>query len=293
VALRLLISRPKAQEVLSRLQANGYELLKELQSQYTTARLMGHFDENRDVASYVHYINQWMASVELALREIFPTNLEVCQFYESPHLNTGISHGVNITYGSVLNRLRDRLAVITTFLDSHLNRYTDLPQQARLFVEDVDSFSRVRDINPAMVSHALDKGHLARSEDQVQRALEAILCVPFHKKDWGGEFCDLYTSNLTLNGARRTAAFLLKGPGIGKSKEMTIADCGSNGDQIVRLFMLSADVFVIQYVGPIAELVVSDAEGKIRQLAANGQRASLLIIDGQDTARLMLAYGSL
>lgn len=95
-----------------------------------------------------------------------------------------------------------------------------------------------------------------------------------------------------VSGTRRATAFLLKGPGIGK-KEMTIADCGKNGDQLVRLFGTPADLFVVQYVGPIANLLVKDVQGKIAELRAQGKAAHFLIIDGQDTARMLHAFGKL
>ena len=95
-----------------------------------------------------------------------------------------------------------------------------------------------------------------------------------------------------VNGIRHPTGFLLKGPGIGK-KEMTIADCGKNGDQIVRLFTTPADLFVVQYVGPIADMLVRDVQGKVAELRAQGREAHFLIMDGQDTARLLHAYGKL
>ena len=165
----------------------------------------------------------------------------------------------------------------------------DLIKEARerLYIEDIDSFQKVRDINPALVMGKLDNGYFNASEDTVQLAIEQILNVSFHNKDWGGEFNDLYTANVVVNGTRRSTAFLLKGNGIGK-KEMTIADCGKNGDQIVRLFSVAADLFIIQFVGNIADMVIKDIEGKARE-----RKANYLIIDGQDTARLLLAYGKI
>ena len=123
-------------------------------------------------------------------------------------------------------------------------------------------------------------------------SLEQIVEVPFHKQDWGGEINDLYTTNIVVNGTRRATAFLLKGPGIGK-KVMEIADCGKRGDQIVRLFDTPADLFVIQYVGPIAELLIKDVQGKVANLRASGKDANFLIMDAQDTARVLRAYGKL
>jgi hypothetical protein len=72
-------------------------------------------------------------------------------------------------------------------------------------------FQKVRDVNPAMVSKFLKGGCLDRSEDQIQTALEQILGVTVHKKDWGGELNDLYTANVIVRGVRRATAFLLKG----------------------------------------------------------------------------------
>jgi hypothetical protein len=60
-------------------------------------------------------------------------------------------------------------------------------------------------------------------------ALEQILNVSFHKKDWSGEGNDLYTANIVLNGERVETAFLLKGNEL-RRREMWVADCGKNGD---------------------------------------------------------------
>jgi hypothetical protein len=163
----------------------------------------------------------------------------------------------------------------------------------RLHVDDVDNFKNARAVKKAEIAAFLASGFLRKSEDAVQHALEEILEVPNHRKDWGGEGNDLYTANVTVNGVRRATAFLLKGPGIGKNKTMTISDCGKNGDQLVRLFTAPADLFVVQYVGPIADSVISDVEGKAVEKRAQGKNAQFLIIDGQDTARLLYAYGKL
>ncbi len=147
-------------------------------------------------------------------------------------------------------------------------------------------------MNPAMVVRFINNGFLSWTEDQVQIAFEQILGVSFHKKDWGGEINDLCTANVIVNNFRRATGFLLKGHGIGK-KEMVISDCGKNGDQLVRLFSTPADLFVVQYVGPISEMVISDVQGKVAALKSKGKPSHYVIIDGQDTARLLYAYGKL
>jgi hypothetical protein len=93
-------------------------------------------------------------------------------------------------------------------------------------------------------------------------------------------------------GRRRPAAFLLKGNGLTRS-ELSIADCGKNGDQLLRLFQSAAELFVIQYVGPVSEAVIADVQSKVAARRAAGAGANFLIIDGQDTARLLYAFNRL
>jgi hypothetical protein len=162
----------------------------------------------------------------------------------------------------------------------------------RLFLDELDSFARVRQVQPALVTLYLRDGYLDITEDRVQAALEAILDVPFHKNDWGGEGNDLYTANVIADGERRPTAFLLKGNGLKRSR-MEIRHCGRNGDQIVRLFQSPADLFVIQFVGNIAEAVIHHAQSELARVRMRCPQAQFLIVDGQDTARLLHAYGKL
>jgi hypothetical protein len=173
-----------------------------------------------------------------------------------------------------------------------LPRYTDLPIKDRLYVEDIDSFSRVRDVNPSIVAHFLQDGCLDMAEDTVKMGLEQILDVPFHRKDSPAELDDIYTANVIINGSRHATAFMLKGPGI-RTKEMDVKHCGSKGNQLVRLFDAPADLFIIQFIGRIAEMVIKDVEGKVAALHGRGKQAHFLIMDGQDTARVLYAYGKL
>ena len=184
------------------------------------------------------------------------------------------------------------IQALQRIVESSLGQYPDLPFDARLYVEDIDSFQRVRDVNPSMVATALKDGYLDLAEDMIQIGLEQILDVPFHKKDWGGEMNDLYTANLVVNGAKRATAFLLKGNGLRK-KMMEIRDCGKNGDQLVRLFDSPADLFVVQFVGEVAETLVKDVEGKVEALKGRGKPVCYCIMSGQDTARVLHAYGKL
>jgi hypothetical protein len=167
-----------------------------------------------------------------------------------------------------------------------------VPEHDRLYVDEIDSFEKVKAVSAESAARFLMKGCLRMPEREVKRAIGEILEVACHRSDWGGELNDLSTANVVVSGRRRNAAFLLKGPAIGR-REMTIADCGKNGDQIVRLVSMAHDLFVVQSTGPIADAVVQDVQSKVDALHAHGRRAQYVIMDGQDTARLLYAYGKL
>lgn len=192
---------------------------------------------------------------------------------------------------------------ITVKLTPRMQRYCEMRQAAemqrevrdsaanpRLHIDEIDSFSSIRSVAPSAVSDLLKDGYLDVSEDTVQKALEEILNVPVHKKDWGGEINDLYTANVVVAGRRVETAFLLKGNGLRKNR-MEISDCGTNGDQLVRLVDSPARLFVVQFVGNIAENLIRDIHGKVMRLRGSGVDAAYCVVDGQDTARLLRAYG--
>ncbi len=162
----------------------------------------------------------------------------------------------------------------------------------RLFVDDIDSFAPVRQVDSKDVLSLLSQGRLNVAEDEVQRCLESALGVPLHKKDWGGEENDLYTTNIVVDGHRVPVAFALKGRGQ-TAITLQLAHCGKNGDQIVRLFQSPAELFILQFVGMVSENIVKDMEGKARDLVSQKRPARFCVIDGQDTARLMRGFGRL
>jgi hypothetical protein len=289
--MRLKIPMTSANETMIALVNRGYSVLAGIANNYRVKKNAGGYKAAEDNARYQQQMNQWGTEVAGELLRIFPTELEHNLFL-NPQIPLGTVSSEDYEFQGMIQNFKCFIRGLETIRQTSLATYTDLPIQDRLYVEDIDSFQKVRDVNPAMVTDFLKNGFLNLSEDQVQLALEQILGVSFHKKDWPGEINDLYTANVVVNGTRRATAFLLKGPGIGK-KEMTIADCGKNGDQLVRLFGTPADLFVVQYVGPIADLLVKDVQGKIAELRAQGKAAHFLIIDGQDTARVLHAFGKL
>ena len=288
--MRLRIHIATANEELVSLVNEGYDALSALQAGYRSRKEKGTYDDSRDVDDLVAPVDAWASKVVESLVRIFPTQLETHLFLD-PEIPFGAVSG-DYHFQSALQRCRYFVRGLNKIRLQSLPEYTDLPLDARLYVEDIDSFRKVRDVNPATVMDVLTDGYLDRSEDSVQTALERILSVPFHKKDWGGELNDLYTANLLINGARHETAFLLKGNGL-RSPTMEIKHCGVNGDQLLRLCNSPAKFFVVQFVGRISEAIVADIDGKVRHARSQGREVWYCIIDGQDTARVMRAYGEL
>lgn len=292
--MRLKKSKVSAEEELVPFINEGYRILTWVKTHYHEAHEQGTFDSDRDNKLYEDAVNEWGDKVVQALNLIFPTELEANSFLNppSPPLTTIIS-GTDHRWHSLTRRLPEFIRALERIIEVNLTRYTDLPIRTRLYAEDIDSFRKVRDVNPATVSHLLsDEGYLDQPEDFIQMVLEQILDVPFHKKDWGGEINDLYTANVIVNGSRTATAFLLKGHGL-KRKVLEIKDCGQNGDQLVRLFDSPAQLFVVQFVGEISENVIRDVEGKVNERRSRGESAWYCIMNGQDTARVLHAYGKL
>ena len=142
-----------------------------------------------------------------------------------------------------------------------------------------------------MLGH-LKNGRLELPEDAIRTALEDILAVPFKSEHSPAELNDLYTANVKICGRHVPTAFMLKGPGV-RTPKLEIKHCGKTGNQLVKLFDSPAELFVIQFVGNVSEHVIKDVEQKTEARRAAGKPASFLVLNGQDTARLLMAYGKL
>lgn len=292
--MRLKISRNAAEERLRVCLNEGYELRRFIAQDYKQLHESESFDKDADNKRYAALYAGWGNRVVGELEAIFPTPLERNYFCDRPVWQMACYPGIDQDFGRLYyDTFPDLIERLKKVLDSELARYTDLPIQDRLYIGEIDSFRNVRDVDRAMVAHALKNGYyLDRYEDQIQLALEQILDGPFHKKDCGGEYNDLYTANVVVNGSPTATAFMLKGKGT-RRHEMRIKDCGDNGDQLVRLFQSPAQLFVVQFVGRISEMVITDVADKAKARRAGGNDAHFLIMDGQDTARLLYAYNKL
>jgi len=273
--MRLKMAKSTAEEELSLLVSEGYKIASWMLEDYSDKKTADTYNMETDNALYQEKLNNWYVNVVGALNSIFPTDLEKNTF-DHPEENGLVGMGVNVNYDRIRRRTIAFTRGLQRIIEVNLSRYTDLPIQTRLFLEDIDSFKKAKDVNPAVVKPFLKDGYyLDLSEDAIQMGLEQVLDVSFHKKDWGGEENDLYTASVVVQGGKIASAFLLKGNGL-KKRVLEIANCGSNGDQIVRLVQSPAQLFFIQFVGEVSENVVKDIEGEGGTAKGQGKRRSIL-----------------
>lgn len=154
-------------------------------------------------------------------------------------------------------------------------------QITQVTCDDLDQFSKVKKVKSAVKQVISEKAF----KDGVAR----LIGEKGTFQDWGGEKNDLYTTRLKFKGQRRAVAFAFKGPGMRGT--LTPKKLGRNGDQIQRLFLSPAEIFIVQYHSQIDQSVI---EQMVAFATMNSVRESKRIwygvIDGDDTDRLMAAY---
>ena len=126
-------------------------------------------------------------------------------------------------------------------------------------------------------------------EKKIKEFFANVIGEPDIQKDWGGEEDDLFSVNVYLDGKRKSCSFAFKGPS--KFKPMEIADCGKNGDQIVRLFQTPAEILILQHCHKINPSV-----RKMMQAFALSNlitKRKFCLIDGYETYKILKHFGKL
>jgi|SRR5579864_4267448 len=234
----------------------------------------------------------WEIKVVNYLDSVFPTKKESGQFQYTPGIELYINSEKSIN--DALNKVNSNLKVLEQILDTLERYYQFEPETQRLYIQGIDSFSKVRDLNVAQVKAFLNDGFLNIPEERVKTALLEILGQSYKPNDWGGETEDIFSSYIWLNGERVQTSIILKGGGTIHGRETHLGDLGKNGDQLERMMRTSSSkLFIIQSVKPIGQDIINAAQAFVSQHWANGNKCYFCIVDGQDTALLLYAYGLL
>ena len=154
-------------------------------------------------------------------------------------------------------------------------------QITQVTCDNFDQFAKIKKITSAPAQKISEKAF----KDGVRK----LIGDTGEFQDWGGEKNDLYTTKLKYKSQRRAIAFAFKGPGM--QGTLTPRKLGKNGDQIQRLFLSAAEIFIVQYHSQIDQSVI---EQMIAFATLNsvreGKRIWYGVIDGDDTNRLLKAY---
>jgi len=154
-SMRLKKSKAGAEEELVSLINEGYKLLDWILSDYQTKTKNDKISRWIEIDKlYKGKVNLWIDKVKTTLESIFPTSMETYSFNPAsfPPLES-ISAERKLQYSYQYLRLEECLKTLKEILKVDLVRYSDLPLSTRLYVEDIDSFRNVRDVNPDMGSH--------------------------------------------------------------------------------------------------------------------------------------------
>jgi hypothetical protein len=155
-----------------------------------------------------------------------------------------------------------------------------------LTIDDIDNFSKVRSLKHAKVPKKLDPPRLP--EKVFKYGVANVLGNTGRFTDWGGEKSDLYTSHPKIKGKRYSTA-IFKGPAT--TGTLTPGKMGHNGDQIQRLYDSEAQVFIVQYEGPIAESVSQQLKGLAVNKSVQDRRTIFYgTIPLEDSYRLRIKY---
>jgi len=231
----------------------------------------------------------WEIKVVNYFDSVFPTKKESGQFLHTPGIELLFNQDMSIN--KALNRTNANLKVLEQILDTLKRNYQFEPETQRLYIQGIDSFSKVRDLNIAQVKAFLNDGFLNIPEERVKIALLEILGQSYKPNDWGGETEDIYSSYIWLNGERVQTSIILKGGGTIQGRETHLGDLGKNRDQLERMMRTSSSkLFIIQSVKPIGQDVINAAQAFGSQHWGNGNKCYFCIVDGQDTALLLYAY---
>lgn len=167
-----------------------------------------------------------------------------------------------------------------------LDRFNRLEWNMEMFPGQIDQFAAgAMETTPTPRELQVLKGI---AEVEVKNAFAEILGEPFVPSDWGGERSDLTTSNVSVGGARITAAFAFKGKSV--PRPLVIKEMGKNGDQAGRLFSEPTELAVVQHCDQITQAV----REMMRAFAVRpGQMKPFCLLDGAETVRILRAHGKL
>ena len=281
--MKLKTSHNAARERINDMIVSGNTLLDKVTGEYYAAKTAGAFSEEQHIPQWKEQYVDWLHKCLGSLQDIFPTPQEAITLKNAQ--GSG-SLKMNGKWASLTADIKAKLSTLESIIksvDSYSIEMTD-----ELFIEDIDSFAKARDINPRQVKRLLP---LNLSVDQVRTFLGEILGEPLRRPDEGDAATDIFTSTVTTGCDRARTALLLKGATT--RGKLTLKKCGKHGEQIARLVAVPAELYMLQHLDQIESGVIRELKTKIQSLNGEGKQCRICLVDGMDTARILVAYGKI
>jgi len=282
--MKLKTSHNAARERIQEMIVSGNILHERVGGEYLAAKEAGTFREEEHIPQWKDQYIDWLHKCLASLQDIFPTPHEAIKL-KNAQSSSSLKSGSNVKWASLTGDIKAKLAALEGIIKS-LSEYS-VEMTEELFIEDIDSFAKARDINPRQVKPLLP---LNLSGDQVRTFLGEILGEPLRRPD-GDAATDIFTSTVTTGGDRARTALLLKGATT--TGKLTLKKCGKDAAQIARLVAVPAELYILQHLDQIDSRVIRELKTKIQSLNGEGKQCRICVVDGMDTARIFLAYGKL
>ena len=281
--MKLKTSHNAARERINERIVSGNTLLDKVTGQYYAAKTAGAFSEEQHIPQWKEQYVDWLHKCLGSLQDIFPTPQEAITLKNAQ--GSG-SLKMNVKWASLTADIKAKLSTLESTIKS-VDDYS-IEMTDELFIEDIDSFAKARDINPRQVKRLLP---LNLSVDQVRTFLGEILGEPLRRPDEGDAATDIFASTVTTGGNRARTALLLKGATT--TGKLTLKKCGKRGEQIARLVAVPAELYMLQHLDQIESRVIRELKTKIQSLNGEGKQCRICLVDGMDTARILVAYGKI
>jgi len=158
-------------------------------------------------------------------------------------------------------------------------------EAVEITIDDIDQFKKASKLNKRS-----QKPLSPLPESRFKRGLQRLFKDYGEHKDHGGEIDDFYTNQFRMEGKRYSAAFALKGPGVGV-KLVTPGKWGKQGNQIQRMVKAPARVFLLQSELQIDEYSIDQLKSLVEHKALQeGRKLFYGYVDMHDSTRLRRAY---
>lgn len=252
------------------------------------------FQNFHDTTGIIGKRLEWEQKILAYFTKVFPTQKEAGQFQHTPYNNGLIYNGMHADVQKAVNRTASRIEILEAILEKLEAYYQFQPESLSIAVQDIDSFAKVRGVNHRAVDPFLKNGFFDKDEESIKRAFAEIIGESYVPKDWAGENQDLYTSRILFNGQRVQASIIFNGPGKVAGNETFLSDLGARGNQHLKMMRVtSSTLYILQSVKYVGEDIIDTFEKQIRDERNRGHHCYYCIIDGQDTAEILYAYGFL